>query len=387
MYMAEVSFRGEAGPLAQPEELDRTRRLLGNAREIGGHRVGDVPARGVLEGAAEHSPRRVEQQEPFLGPFESREYARLLRGLGRRGDRLRFYERLGPPAPRRGGTTLFRPPAAGHGQGLGDPGIVRGSALRRLEVGRRLLDVADLEIEEREALQRSDVVGGDAERHVPLVERALVVVLVGEDARVQVVRVREVRMALEPRHGDAVGGVEVPLLAQQLAEPEEDETVRVLRELGGQRLDLVSHASPSPRGSGPPLWRDAPRRAAPAPSPSARRAVPTGPTVRPPRRSGRWRRVRSRARGARPRPADPAGARGAAPRPRRRRVRRRARCGPAAAGPSGPGDAPPLPAGRGREPARGRGARRHPPRAPRARPDRRRAWSARVWSCPGPPAR
>src|SRR2546430_4636191 len=141
MYMAEVSFRGEAGPLAQPEELDRTRRLLGNAREIGGHRVGDVPARGVLEGAAEHSPRRVEQQESFLCPFESREYARLLQGLGRRGDRLRLYERLGPPGLRRGGTTLFRPPTAGHGPGLGRPGIAPGTALRRPEVGRRLLAV------------------------------------------------------------------------------------------------------------------------------------------------------------------------------------------------------------------------------------------------------
>src|SRR6266487_6227369 len=64
------------------------------------------------------------------------------------------------------------------------------------------------------------------------------------------VRVREVRMALEPRDGDPVGGVDVPLLAQQLAEPQEDETVRVLRELGGQGLDLVRHASPSPPGSG-----------------------------------------------------------------------------------------------------------------------------------------
>src|SRR5207249_10973003 len=120
-------------------------------------------------------------------------------------------------------------------------------------------------------------------------ERALVVVLVGEDARVQVVRVREVRMALEPRQRDAVGGVELPLLAQQLGQAQEDETVRILRQLGGQGLDLVSHASPSPRASGPPPWRGAPRRRAPAPSPSGRRAVPIGPTAPPPRRTGRWR--------------------------------------------------------------------------------------------------
>src|SRR5439155_759499 len=186
----------------------------------------------------------------FLRPFQPREDPRLFEGLGRRGDRLRFRERLGPPPA---GPRLGAPPAgsatAGHGQRLGDAGIVRGGALRRLEMGRRLLYVADLEIKEREPLQRAHVVGGDAERHVPFVERALVVVLVGEDARVQVVRVREVRMALEPGQGDAVGGVELPLLAQELAEPQEDETIRVLRELGGQGLDRVRHASPTPRAS------------------------------------------------------------------------------------------------------------------------------------------
>src|SRR2546427_5929302 len=44
---------------------------------------------------------------------------------------------------------------------------------------------------EGEPLQRSHVVRRDAPRHVPLVERALVVALVGEDAGIQVVRVRE----------------------------------------------------------------------------------------------------------------------------------------------------------------------------------------------------
>src|SRR5256886_7073123 len=217
--------------------------------------------------------------------------------------------------------------------------------------------------------------------------RSLVVVLVGQDARVQVVCIREVRMALEPCQGDPVGGVELPLVAQQLAQPQEDETVRILRELGGQGLDLVRHASPSRRASGPPTWRGAPLRAAPAPPPSVERAVPTGPTAPPPRRTGRCRRARSRAPGARRRPEDRAGARGAAPRRHRRCARRRARCDRAANGRSDRGDARPPPARRRRAPPRGRGARARLPRAPRARPDQRRAWSAPVSSCPGPTKR
>src|SRR5205823_14489176 len=56
--------------------------------------------------------------------------------------------------------------------------IFRGDALRRLQVGRGLLHVADLEIQEREPLERPHVVGGDPQRHVPFVEGALEVVLV-----------------------------------------------------------------------------------------------------------------------------------------------------------------------------------------------------------------
>src|SRR2546422_4173366 len=73
MHVAVVSFRGESGPFAQAEQLDGARRLLGNAREISGHGVGHVAAPGVLERAAEHSPRCIEQQESFLRPFERSE--------------------------------------------------------------------------------------------------------------------------------------------------------------------------------------------------------------------------------------------------------------------------------------------------------------------------
>jgi len=95
-----------------------------------------------------------------------------------------------------------------------DPGVVGRVLPGRLEVGDRLADVPHLEIQEREPLQRPDVVGRDAQRHVPLVEGALVVALVGEDARVQVVRVREVRVPLEPGECDTVRRVGLALLAQ-----------------------------------------------------------------------------------------------------------------------------------------------------------------------------
>src|SRR5205814_7134857 len=45
--------------------------------------------------------------------------------------------------------------------------------------------------------------GGDAQRHVPLIERFLVVVAVGENARVEIVRVGEVRVALQTAQRDA----------------------------------------------------------------------------------------------------------------------------------------------------------------------------------------
>src|SRR5439155_8649186 len=94
-------------------------------------------------------------QQSFLRPFEPREHARLLERLGRRGNRLRFRDRRASAA-RLGAP---RSCTAGNGQRLRDAGIVRRGALRRLEMGCRLLYVADLEIEEREPLQRPDMDG------------------------------------------------------------------------------------------------------------------------------------------------------------------------------------------------------------------------------------
>ena len=117
-------------------------------------------------------------------------------------------------------------------QRLRDSRIIRSDALRRLQMGSGLLHVAHLEIEEGEPLQRAYVVGSDPQRHVPFVERALEVVLVGEDARVQVVRIREMGVALETGESDAMGGVDLPLVTQQLAQLQEHQAVRVPRQLG-----------------------------------------------------------------------------------------------------------------------------------------------------------
>ncbi len=102
-------------------------------------------------------------------------------------------------------------------------------------------DVPDLEIEEREAFQGARMMRRDPDRHVPFVERALVVVLVGQDACQQVVRVGEMRMPLEPVHRHAQRRIELTLAPQRLAQPQEHETLRILGELGGEAADVVSH--------------------------------------------------------------------------------------------------------------------------------------------------
>ena len=139
------------------------------------------------------------------------------------------------------GRVLWHLPTTRQGERLRHTLVVGRRALRRLEVGRGLLDVADLEIKEGETLQRPDMRRRDPQRHVPLVERALVVVLVSQHAGVQVVRIGEMRVALEAVQRDALRGIELPFAAQRFGEPQKHQTLRILGELGGERADLVSH--------------------------------------------------------------------------------------------------------------------------------------------------
>ena len=126
-----------------------------------------------------------------------------------------------------------------HGDRLVDARIVRLDFPRALEVRFRLRQVTDLEIEESESLQRTGMIGRDPHRHVPFVERALVVVLVGQDAGVEVVRIGEMWMAFEPVHGDAQRLLQLPLAPERLAQPQKHEALRILRELSGQHADLI----------------------------------------------------------------------------------------------------------------------------------------------------
>ena len=81
----------------------------------------------------------------------------------------------------------------------------------------------------------------DPHGHVPFVEGALVVALVGQDARVQVVGVGEMGMSLEAIHRDTHCRIELALATQRFAQPQEHEALRVLSELRGERADVVSH--------------------------------------------------------------------------------------------------------------------------------------------------
>src|SRR5437773_1433906 len=376
--MAELPLRRDPGPPPQPEQLGGARRLVRHAGEVRGDSVGDVLAVGILQGTAQHLALGVEQEQAFLRALEPREHARLFerRGGGggggellrRGGGRARRVRNAAGPA-----TTL------GQRQCLRHARVVRRVLPGRLQVGDGLADVADLEIEKGEALQGPDVVWGDAQRHVPLVEGAFVVAFVGEDAGVQVVGVRQVGVPLEAGQRDPVRGVELTLLAQQLPQPQEHQAVGVLGELRGERLDLLRHGAllRCRRASAPRSSPGAPRRAAPARSPSARPAAPTDPTAPPPPQSARWRPARSRGSGARRRAEDRAAGRAAA-RPRRRRARPLDRCGRAADAPSGRADALPPPARPARALPRAPGAPAPPRRARRARPDPTSAWPARA---------
>src|SRR5258707_8767759 len=98
-------------------------------------------------------------------------------------------------------------------------------------------------------------------------------------------------MPLQPAQRHAVRRIEVAARAQQPPGPEEDEARGVLRQLGGEPLDVLSHGSPLPSGRAfaPRPWRAALPPRARLRSRNATQAAPTGPTAAPPRRSVRLR--------------------------------------------------------------------------------------------------
>src|SRR2546426_12234141 len=71
-------------------------------------------------------------------------------------------------------------------------------------------DVAHLEEKESEPLEGANVVRRHAQGHVPLIEGALVDVLISEDARVEIVGVREMRVALQARSEEHTSELQSP---------------------------------------------------------------------------------------------------------------------------------------------------------------------------------
>ena len=104
-----------------------------------------------------------------------------------------------------------------------------------------LIDVPYFEIEECQPLEGARVMWGDAHRHVPLVERALIVVLVRQDAGIQIVGIGEMRMPLQAVHRDTQRRLELTLAPQGFAEPQEHEALRILGELRREGANIVSH--------------------------------------------------------------------------------------------------------------------------------------------------
>src|SRR5438034_10388018 len=63
---------------AEAEQFRGPRRLLRHAGEVGGDGVGDICPGPILQRSTEHPSSAVDEQQPFMGTFESREHASLV---------------------------------------------------------------------------------------------------------------------------------------------------------------------------------------------------------------------------------------------------------------------------------------------------------------------
>src|SRR2546430_3189681 len=113
-----------------------------------------------------------------------------------------------------------------------------------LEVLLGVRRVALLKANERHALERSEVAGRKPQHRIPFVECALQLASIDGNTREQVMRVRVVRMPLEPAHGDLERQIELALPPECLAEREKGEARPVARELVAPATDVVSHGRP-----------------------------------------------------------------------------------------------------------------------------------------------
>src|SRR5690242_3703870 len=105
----------------------------------------------------------------------------------------------------------------------------------------RTLEIPAAEIDEPEPERRLRVCRVETERHFPLVGGALEIPAIGVNAREHIVRVSQVRMAIEPAERHAERDIQLAGSAQRVGEPHEYEARRITRQLIAQAADLVSH--------------------------------------------------------------------------------------------------------------------------------------------------
>src|SRR4029453_3674855 len=150
------------------------------------------------------------------------------------------------------------------------------------------LPIAGPVVEEADALVRADVVGRDAEDHVPLVERIGVIVPVGEDTGVEIVSVGQVRVTTETGQRHLLRRLELPSPPERFAQAEKDQTGRVRRQLGGEGPDVFNHGNLAVgcRSGAQPAAGGLPRGAERTPRAPSAPAGANGPIPRRPPGSG-----------------------------------------------------------------------------------------------------
>ena len=113
----------------------------------------------------------------------------------------------------------------------------RKSALRALEI--TATKVHETETETRLLVRRIE-----SERHLPLIGRALELSAIRVDTREHVVRIRDVRMAIEPTQRDTHREIELTCTPQRVGERHEHEARRITGEIIAETPNLVSHRPP-----------------------------------------------------------------------------------------------------------------------------------------------
>jgi hypothetical protein len=106
------------------------------------------------------------------------------------------------------------------------------------------LEIAAAELDEAQPQIRLGVGGIEPQRHLPLVGGPLEIPAIRVDARENVVRVRQVRMAIEAAQRHAQRDVQLAGAPQRVRERHEHEARWIAREVIAQAANLVRHPRP-----------------------------------------------------------------------------------------------------------------------------------------------